>query len=69
MFGRAPAAVDAGPLASGGRRGNAEEAERRQLIAALEACKWNKSLAAEHLDMPRRTFYRRLEKFGLLKRP
>jgi serine/threonine-protein kinase PknK len=69
LFGVPTAPIDAVSASPELRKGKAEEAERRQLIAALEACKWNKSLAAEHLDMPRRTFYRRLEKFGLLKRP
>jgi DNA-binding NtrC family response regulator len=44
----------------------ADEDERRHIVAALTKCKWNRTLAAQELGMPRRTFYRRLEKYGLL---
>lgn len=42
------------------------EDERRQILEALTQCKWNRTLAAQQLGMPRRTFYRRLEKYGLV---
>jgi DNA-binding NtrC family response regulator len=42
------------------------EDERRAIVEALTAAKWNRTLAAQALGMPRRTFYRRLEKYGLL---
>ena len=43
-----------------------EKSEREVIQDALETAKGNKSEAARLLEMPRRTFYRKLEKFGLL---
>ena len=40
--------------------------EKAQLAAALAQTRGNRSEAARLLNMPRRTFYRKLEKFGLL---
>ena len=40
--------------------------EKAQLTAALAKTRGNRSEAARLLNMPRRTFYRKLEKFGLL---
>ena len=40
--------------------------EKAQLTAALTKTRGNRSEAARLLNMPRRTFYRKLEKFGLL---
>ena len=40
--------------------------EKAQLAAALAKTRGNRSEAARLLNMPRRTFYRKLEKFGLL---
>jgi transcriptional regulator with GAF, ATPase, and Fis domain/tetratricopeptide (TPR) repeat protein len=39
--------------------------EKRRILEALEACNWNKSRAAQILNIPRRTFYRRLTAFGI----
>jgi transcriptional regulator with GAF, ATPase, and Fis domain len=44
-----------------------EDEERRSILDALKAARWNKTEAAKRLGIPRRTFYRRLRKFGLLK--
>jgi transcriptional regulator of acetoin/glycerol metabolism len=46
---------------------NIESAERRDILEALRAARWNKTAAARALGIPRRTFYRRLKKHGLLK--
>lgn len=45
-----------------------ENEEEARILSALEEHKWNRSKAAEHLGIPRRTFYRRLEKMGLIKK-
>ncbi len=50
--------------------GNEEEwkaLEKRKILDALEACAWNRVKAAQQLDMPRRTFYRRLKEYGILE--
>jgi len=39
--------------------------ERQQIIEALERTGWNRVRAAEVLDMPRRTLYRRLREYGI----
>ncbi len=39
--------------------------ERQRILDALEACNWNRVKAAELIGMPRRTFYRRLQKYGI----
>ena len=39
--------------------------EKQEILATLEAHGWNRSSAARALGMPRRTFYRRLEKYGI----
>ncbi|QDT17707.1 Transcriptional regulatory protein ZraR [Alienimonas californiensis] len=43
-----------------------EEAEKRRLVSALEACEGNKSRAARRLGLPRSTFYSRLQKHGVV---
>jgi transcriptional regulator with GAF, ATPase, and Fis domain len=43
-----------------------EDEERRTILDALKAARWNKTEAARQLGVPRRTFYRRLRRFGLL---
>ena len=40
--------------------------EERRIVEALEECQWNRSKAAKKLGIPRRTFYRRLKKMGLI---
>lgn len=42
-------------------------AERAAIIEALEATRWDRSKAADRLGMARRTFYRRMEDYGLLE--
>lgn len=39
--------------------------ERERMLAALHETRWNRSLAAATLGMPRRTFYRRVERYGI----
>ena len=39
--------------------------EKERILAALEDCNWNRVKAAEVLGMPRRTFYRRLQRHGI----
>ncbi|MCB9617255.1 MAG: sigma-54-dependent Fis family transcriptional regulator, partial [Sandaracinus sp.] len=43
-----------------------KEAEKRRILAALEAHHWNRARAARALGYPRRTFYRRLKEHGIL---
>ena len=63
------APVPEGPSAARGEAApsSLEEEERRTILDALKASRWNKTEAAKRLGIPRRTFYRRLRKFGLLK--
>jgi DNA-binding NtrC family response regulator len=53
-------AVLAGQASPRSPAASRREQERARILAALEACGWNKSKAATHLKLPRRTFYRRL---------
>lgn len=39
--------------------------ERDRIVSALEETGWNRVKAARLLDMPRRTFYRRLKEYGI----
>jgi DNA-binding NtrC family response regulator len=39
--------------------------ERDRIVAALQQANWNKSKAARILEIPRRTFYRRLAEYGI----
>ena len=39
--------------------------EREQILEALGKCGWNRAEAARLLGIPRRTFYRRLERYGI----
>ncbi len=57
-----PAAVRAEPA---GDRERARLRERERIIEALEASGWNKSKAARMLQIPRRTFYRRLDEYEI----
>ena len=43
-----------------------KDAEKRRILAALEANHWNRARAARALGYPRRTFYRRLKEHGIL---
>ncbi len=40
--------------------------EKKRILAALDQHSWNRASAARALDMPRRTFYRRLKEHGIL---
>ncbi|MCK9523254.1 MAG: sigma 54-interacting transcriptional regulator [Proteobacteria bacterium] len=42
------------------------DAEAMQIRDALEKCQWNRTQAAKMLGIPRRTFYRRLKRLGLI---
>ena len=59
----APQPLAAAPIPASGVDRLAREKQR--ILEALETCGWNKSEAARHLGMPRRTFYRRLKTFGI----
>lgn len=41
------------------------EIEKQRILEALEQTGWNKSKAAQVLEMPRRTLYRRLKTYGI----
>ncbi len=45
--------------------GAAKEQEKDRILEALTACNWNRAKAAQHIGMPRRTFYRRLKKYDI----
>ncbi|MCP4676735.1 MAG: protein kinase [Deltaproteobacteria bacterium] len=49
-------------------RGNMDTEEEAQILAALERCQWNRTKAAEEMGIPRRTFYRKLGKLGIVKK-
>ncbi len=42
-----------------------EASEKERILAALASANWNRVKAAELCQIPRRTFYRRLKKFGI----
>ena len=46
--------------------GSFKNREKQRILSALEAHGWNRAKAALALNMPRRTFYRRLTEFGIL---
>jgi DNA-binding NtrC family response regulator len=39
--------------------------ERERILAALASCNWNRVKAAQLVNLPRRTFYRRLKEYGI----
>lgn len=41
--------------------------EHELLVASLEACDWNQTLAAQYLDLPRRTLVHKLRQHGIRK--
>jgi DNA-binding NtrC family response regulator len=59
----------AGPGAASERRPGAtlEEAERAQIVSALERTGWNIKRSAELLGIHRRTLYSKIERFGLVR--
>ncbi len=42
-----------------------QDDEKARILEALRTHKWNRLKAAESLGIPRRTFYRRLQEFGI----
>jgi transcriptional regulator with GAF, ATPase, and Fis domain/tetratricopeptide (TPR) repeat protein len=68
-FGAAPlgaaAAVPGNPESTPDNRRAFEADERQRMLDALRAARWNKTRAATTLGMPRRTFYRKLARYGL----
>ncbi len=58
-------------LVAGGKRsafierGSLREMEKTRIIEALKICQENKSLAAKHLGISRKTLYRKLHMYGL----
>ena len=46
-----------------------EEAERELILQALEACNWNRTLAAKRLGIGRRTLYDKLSRLGISLNP
>ncbi|MDI7266719.1 MAG: sigma-54-dependent Fis family transcriptional regulator [Myxococcota bacterium] len=56
-----PAATGAAPAG----RASFEVAERDRILGALRAAGWNKTRAAEALRIPRRTFYRKIARYGI----
>jgi DNA-binding NtrC family response regulator len=44
---------------------DAKEQEKEKILEALTECNWNRAKAAKMIGMPRRTFYRRLKKYGI----
>jgi DNA-binding NtrC family response regulator len=58
---------DPGRRDSGHLRTELEELERKRIVDALEACRGNQTKAAELLGMPRRTFVKRLDAYGIAR--
>jgi transcriptional regulator with GAF, ATPase, and Fis domain/tetratricopeptide (TPR) repeat protein len=46
-----------------------ETEERDRILAALAGCRWNVSVVARQLGIPRNTLYRKLRKYGLERDP
>jgi transcriptional regulator of acetoin/glycerol metabolism len=42
-----------------------EEMEAQNIFNRLQFCEWNITQTAKSLDVPRTTFYRKLEKYGI----
>jgi transcriptional regulator with GAF, ATPase, and Fis domain/serine/threonine protein kinase len=58
-----PASSSVIPVAS---KEDFKSSEKGRILAALQACDWNRVQAARMLGLPRRTFYRRLKEYGIL---
>jgi serine/threonine-protein kinase PknK len=56
------------PSTPAGAKSKAEfkEGERERILSALTESNWNRVQAAKLINLPRRTFYRRLKEFGIL---
>lgn len=68
LFGKVDAPVRKGSAARPARTAPVDAEEEARIMEALEACQWNRSRAAKMLGIPRRTFYRRLDRMGLTKK-
>lgn len=55
------------PLLGADAAGALARAERAALLQVIEACGWNLSLAARQLRLGRKTLYRKLHRYGLLR--
>ena len=44
-----------------------EQAEKEHVLQVLRDCGGNRTLAAEHLNIQRRTLYKKLDRWGLLR--
>jgi len=53
------------PVKSKGTLSEHRRTEKDRIIAALEACNWNRVKAAQLSGIPRRTFYRRLREYNI----
>jgi serine/threonine-protein kinase PknK len=42
-----------------------KNSEKERILAALASCNWNRVKAAQLVNLPRRTFYRRLKEYGI----
>jgi hypothetical protein len=59
--------VDAGGDANRARRESLDDLERSEVLQALERARWNVSVAAELLGIPRNTLRYRIDKHGLTR--
>jgi transcriptional regulator with PAS, ATPase and Fis domain len=50
------------------RAASSDSLEDSEILSVLERCQWNRTKAAEELGIPRRTFYRKIQKMGLGKK-
>ena len=57
--------ADAPPQPGSALRDEMVDLERRRIVEALERCDGNQTKAAELLGMPRRTFVKRLDEYGI----
>jgi two-component system response regulator AtoC len=57
----------AAPRDSGVLRAELEDLERKRILDALDQCNGNQTKAAELLGMPRRTFVKRLDAYGIAR--
>ena len=60
-------AAGAATTSSATLRGELDDVERRRIVEALETCSGNQTRAAQLLGMPRRTFVKRLDAYGIAR--
>jgi len=65
IAGESPASDDEGDGADASLRNDMRSFERRRILDALDRCDGNQTRAAELLGMPRRTFVKRLDEYGI----